>query len=131
MSALPVVNLGNCCCCAWILFGGVLAAYLMQHNHPLPIHVGDGAIVGLMAGVVGAFVWVILSVPVSMAMAPMQQRMTQRVLENASNLTPELRAILENVSGSPSIGFGLVIGFFLMLVVSTLFGMLGGLFGAL
>jgi ABC-type phosphate transport system permease subunit len=130
LSALPIINIGNCCC-AWILFGGALAAYLMQQNHPAPINVGDGAIVGLIAGLIGAFVWLILSVPIGIAMAPMQQRMTQRVLENASDLAPELRTFLESVSGSPTIGFGLLIGFFLMLVVSTLFGMLGGLFGAL
>ena len=36
LSALPVINLANCCC-AWILFGGALAAYLMQQSHPEPI----------------------------------------------------------------------------------------------
>ena len=56
LSALPVINLANCCC-AWILFGGALSAYLMQQNHPEPIQVGDGAIAGLLAGVMGAFVW--------------------------------------------------------------------------
>src|SRR6476659_10467072 len=110
LSALPVINLANCCC-AWILFGGALAAYLMQQNHPAPINVGDGAIVGLIAGLIGAFVWLLLSVPIGIAMAPMQQRMTQRVLENTSDLPPELRTFLESVSGSPTIGFGLLIGF--------------------
>ncbi len=69
LSALPVVN---CCCCAWILFGGALASYLMQQNHPEPIEVGDGAIVGLLAGVIGAFVWLIVSIPINTAMAPDQ-----------------------------------------------------------
>ena len=41
------------------------------------------------------------------------------------------RAAREHVSSGPAIGLGLVFGFFVMLVVSTLFGMLGGLFGAL
>src|SRR6186997_2833308 len=82
LSALPVINIANCCC-AWILFGGALAAYLMQQNHPEPIQVGDGAIVGLLAGVTGAFVWLVLSIPIGIAMAPMQSRMTQRVLRDA------------------------------------------------
>ena len=73
LSALPVINLANCCC-AWILFGGALAAYLMQQNHPEPIQIGDGAIVGLLAGLVGAFVWLIVSIPISMVMAPFQSR---------------------------------------------------------
>ena len=45
LSALPVVSVANVCCCAWIVFGGALAAYLMQANHPEPIQIGDGAIV--------------------------------------------------------------------------------------
>jgi hypothetical protein len=130
LSVLPVINLANCCC-AWILFGGALAAYLMQQSHPEPIQVGDGAIVGLLAGLVGAFVWLILSVPINMAMAPLQSEMSQRMLRDASDLAPELRGLLESLSGGPAIGIGLLFGFFVMLVISTLFGMLGGLFGAL
>jgi hypothetical protein len=130
LSALPVINVANCCC-AWILFGGALAAYLMQANHPEPIQVGDGAIVGLLAGLIGAVVWLIVSVPINIVMAPLQNEMTQRFLRDASDLPPELRTMLESFSGGATIGIGLVFGFFVMLVVSTLFGMLGGLFGAL
>ena len=130
LSALPVINLANCCC-AWILFGGALAAYLMQQNHPEPIMIGDGAIVGLLAGVIGAFVWVVASVPIGIALAPFQARMTQEALRNATELAPEMRAFLEQFSGGPTIGLGLLLGFFVMMVISTLFGMLGGLFGAL
>ena len=85
LSALPVINLANCCC-AWILFGGALAAYLMQQNHAEPIMIGDGAIVGLLAGVIGALVWVIVSVPITLAMAPFQAAMTQDFLSNARDL---------------------------------------------
>lgn len=130
LSALPVINLANCCC-AWILFGGALAAYLMQQNHPYPIETGDGAIVGLMAGVIGAFVWVIASVPISAAMVPFQSDMAGRIIRDAGEMAPEMRAIFENMAGAPVIGLGLVLGFFVMLCVSSVFGMLGGLFGAL
>ena len=130
LSALPVINLANCCC-AWILFGGALSAYLMQQNHPEPIQTGDGAIVGLLAGIIGAFVWVIASVPISVALAPFQSQMTSRMMRDAVDMAPELRSMIENLSGAPAIGIGLVVGFLVMLVVSSLFGMLGGLFGAL
>ena len=130
LSALPVINLANCCC-AWILFGGALSAYLMQQNHPQPIQSGDGAIVGLLAGIIGAFVWVIVSVPISVALAPFQSEVTSRVMRDAAGMAPELRGMIENMSGAPAIGIGLIFGFFVMLVVSSLFGMLGGLFGAL
>ena len=130
LSALPVINLANCCC-AWILFGGALSAYLMQQNHPEPIQTGDGAIVGLLAGIIGAFVWVIVSVPIGVAMAPFQSAMAERAMRDAAEMAPELRGIFENMSGAPAIGIGLIFGFFVMLCVSTVFGMIGGLFGAL
>jgi len=130
LSALPVINLANCCC-AWILFGGALSAYLMQQNHPEPIQIGDGAIAGLLAGVIGAFVWVVVSVPISAMMAPFQSEMANRALRDATEMAPELRGIFENLAGAPAIGIGLIFGFFVMLCVSTVFGMLGGLFGAL
>ena len=130
LSALPLINLANCCC-AWILFGGALAAYLMQQNHPEPIMIGDGAIVGLLSGLVGAFVWLIASIPIGMALAPFQSRMAQETLRNTTDLPPELRSLLEQFSGAPAIGVGMILMFFVMLVICTLFGMLGGLFGAL
>ena len=131
LSALPVVSVANVCCCAWIVFGGALAAYLMQANHPEPIHIGDGAIVGLLAGLVGAFVWLIAFIPINSVMAPFESRMAQRAIENASNVAPELRELLQGMSSGPSIGLGLIFMFFVMLVVGTTFGMFGGLFGAL
>jgi hypothetical protein len=130
LSALPVINLANCCC-AWVLFGGALSAYLMQQNHPEPIQIGDGAIVGLLAGIVGAFVWLVVSVPLSAAMAPFQMEMANRAIRDAADMAPELRAIFESMAGAPAIGLGLILGFFVMLCVSSVFGMLGGLFGAL
>jgi hypothetical protein len=130
LSALPVINLANCCC-AWILFGGALAAYLMQQNHPDPIQVGDGAVVGLLAGIVGAFVWLIVSVPLSTALAPFQSEMAGRMIRDAGEMAPEMRAIFENMAGAPAIGLGLILGFFVMLCISSVFGMVGGLFGAL
>lgn len=130
LSALPVINLANCCC-AWILFGGALAAYLMQQDHPYPIEAGDGAVVGLLAGVIGSFVWVIASVPVSAMVAPLQSDMAGRIIRDAGDMAPEMREIFENMAGAPAIGLTLVLGFFVMLCVSSVFGMLGGLFGAL
>ena len=51
LSALPLVAAGNLCCCLWVVSGGVVAAYLLQQNQSAPITPGDGALVGLLAGV--------------------------------------------------------------------------------
>src|SRR5918995_4891205 len=83
LSALPVVNIGNFCCCAWVLLGGVLAAYLMQQNHPAPVAAGDGALVGLMAGAIGAVVGSLLAIPISMVMGPYQMQILEREIGRA------------------------------------------------
>jgi hypothetical protein len=131
LSALPVVNLVNVCCCGWVLFGGALAAYLMQQNHPAPITPVDGAIVGLLAGVVGAGVNTLLSIPLAMMMGPFQAQIIERMLETGRDLPPEARTILENMRGGTAIGVGVVFGFFVMLVVGSFFGAIGGLLGSL
>ncbi|MCA1583430.1 MAG: hypothetical protein LC791_01195 [Acidobacteria bacterium] len=129
LSALPVINLANCCC-AWILFGGGLAAYLMQQNYPGRIGVGDGALVGLLAGLIGAFVWAVVSIPLNLAIGPLETRMFENVLSNP-DLPPEFRALFENFQGGMVIGAAWLVFFFLMLFICALFGMVGGLFGAL
>ena len=53
LSALPIVAAGNLCCCLWIISGGVVAAYLLQQNQSAPVTPGDGALVGLLAGMAG------------------------------------------------------------------------------
>ena len=50
LSALPLVNVGNCCCCMWVIAGGMLAVYLRQQNTPFAVSSSEGALVGLMAG---------------------------------------------------------------------------------
>jgi hypothetical protein len=131
LSALPIINAANCCC-AWILFGGALAAYLMQQGDPDPIGAGDGALVGLLAGVAGACIWLILSIPINAALAPFQDQLMQRALRQATGMAPEARAFLERLAArGPATGLSLVFSFVVMLCISSVFGMFGGLFGAL
>lgn len=128
LSALPVINLANCCC-AWILFGGGLAAYLMQQQRTDPITVGDGALVGLMAGAIGAVVWTIVAIPLSAVLLPFQTGMLEQAL--SSDMPPEAREFLEALKSGPVMGVAAVVGFFITLCVCSVFGMVGGLFGAL
>ena len=71
----------------------MIAAYLLQEREPNPIQVGDGALVGLMAGVIGAFVYLVLSIPITLLMAPMQSAVTERIV-NDGNFPPEVREML-------------------------------------
>ncbi len=79
LSALPIINIANCCC-LWIIGGGVLATYLTQQNHPYPIAASDGALAGLLAGLIGGVLGTMLSIPVEMMMGPVQKQIMERVL---------------------------------------------------
>ncbi|MBI1875314.1 MAG: hypothetical protein HYS05_15710 [Acidobacteria bacterium] len=129
LSALPFINLANCCC-LWWLGGGAVAAYLLQANTPRPVTAGDGAVVGLMAGVVGAFVWAVVSIPVDLIMGPFQRALFNRMLSTTADMPGPARAILENVGAGAGIIVSIVIGFVFMLIMGTIFTTFGGVLGA-
>ena len=123
LSALPFVDAGNLCCCLWIVSGGAVAAYLLQQNQPGPIAPGDGALVGLMAGVTSALVYLVLSIPIALILAPYQREVLER-------LTP----IFDEWPVSPltymSGPLGVFMRFMAQLFEGVVFSTIGGLVGA-
>jgi len=128
LSALPVVNFANCCC-LWIVAGGMLAAYLdtAPPHQRTPLR---GALEGLLAGAVGAFVWLLASMAIDVVLGPIQQRFLESALENASDMAPEVRGWLEEAAESGKGPFRFVVGFVFQMCVGLAFGALGGLLGA-
>jgi uncharacterized protein YqgC (DUF456 family) len=124
LSALPVVNFGNCCC-LWILGGGALAAYLDQQSLGRHTTAGRGALIGLAAGVAGAFVWLIASLLIDPLIGPMQQRLVGEFLQIAQDVPPEVRDSLESIGeGRSPIGY--LLGFVFTLCLGSLFSAIGG-----
>lgn len=130
LSALPIISLGNVCCCLWVLAGGAVAAYVLQANQPTPITPGDGATVGLLAGVIGSVVQLVLSIPIGMVMGPIQGRVFERVLENARDMPDNVRPLLDALRHGGFSVLGAILGFFVFLVIAVVFSTIGGLIGA-
>lgn len=134
LTVLPVVNLVNLCCCAWVICGGALAAYLLQQNQPAPITPGDGVLVGVMAGVFGAIIGSVLAVPMALALGPFQAAMLERALETARDMPPEVRDLFEQwrygMAEGVALGATFVVSLLLSLVFYSIFGLIGGLLGA-
>jgi hypothetical protein len=134
LSALPIVSVANACCCLWIVCGGLVAAYVLQQNQSAPITPGDGALVGLLAGIFGALVQVALSIPIGLIIGPMERELMQRVLEMAGNIPPDIRDAFERYSREGRTGALLILGRIVELVfwmvIGSLFSTLGGLLGA-
>ena len=126
MSALPIVNAGNCCCCLWVLAGGALAVYLRQQNSPVPLTAAEGALVGLLAGAFGGVIGVVLMIPIQMLIGPMQAEWMSRIMAGNEDMPPELREMMDRaMAGGAFRAAGAIIN----IVMSTIFGMLGGLLG--
>lgn len=125
LSALPIINIGNCCC-LWVIGGGVLATYLMQQNHPYPVAAADGALAGLLAGLTGGVLGTLLSIPVEMMMGPVQKQLMERILSSQQDIPEGTRRMIENMNvGAVAVAFKLVFSVF----IGAVFGMLGGLLG--
>ena len=133
LSALPVVNFGNCCCCLWVVAGGALAAYLLQQDDPGPISTADAATVGLLAGAVGAIVGTLVSIPMNLLTAPLLQGWIDEALRTADDMPPEWRQVLEGWSTGRGTGTSIALGLLgltLSLVIDAVFATVGGAIGA-
>lgn len=134
LSNVPIVNMGNCLCCMWVILGGFIAAYLYQKDLPegQPFNPGDGAIIGLLAGVFGALFGTLISV-LFMAIGdfhPFNQIM-EGLLDYRGDLSAELEQILEDIQyGEGFTPFFVVMALFFSLIIDCIFGLLGGIIGA-
>ena len=128
LSALPVISLANCCC-LWIIAGGMLAAYVDQ-TPGRPAGVARGALDGLAAGVVGAFVWLGASLAIDVVIGPLQERLLSSVLSSNADMPPEVRAWLEGIADRSAGPLRYVAGFMFHLLAGTIFATLGGFLGA-
>jgi hypothetical protein len=127
LSALPVVSAANACCCLWVVVGGVLTAYLQQSARPEPLDTGEAALGGLIAGVVGAVLY--LLVLVLMLSGEIGQSVTEQLraaLESNPQIPTEVRdrVLAITAGGSFVLLFGVI-----MVPVYGVFAMLGALLG--
>jgi|ERR1051326_8065013 uncharacterized protein YacL len=62
LSAIPYIDT---CCCVWSIVGGGLACYLYMKSSSTRIGPGDGAMLGGLAGVIGALIYLIIGLPIA------------------------------------------------------------------
>jgi hypothetical protein len=129
LSALPIIAAGNLCCCLWVMSGGFISAYLLQQGQAAPITPADGALTGFLAGIGGAFVYLVISVPIDLTFGPMEREMLRRMVENMGGAEG-----FRSYAGRADVMAGpirAVVGFVLMLVAGSIFSTIGGLIGVL
>lgn len=128
LSALPIISAGNLCCCLWVVSGGLLAAYLLQQNRTGPITAADGAIVGLLAGLIGATCQFVLSIPIGLLVGPVERQMLERLREMSGSGVAEFN--LDRGPGLVGIVILRVIAFMFTLVIGSIVSTVAGAVGA-
>ncbi len=127
LSVIPFVSAVNICCCLWAILGGMLATYLYVKNSPMPASAGDGAVLGVIAGAIGAVIHFVIGIPIALAMGPVMRDMIVRLMQNVDPRQAEVMRQQFEAQGNaiaPLIIQSLVISALLFV-----FAILGGLLG--
>lgn len=126
LSALPVVNWVNICCCLWVVVGGALVVYLQQQRTPLPVETSDGVIGGLIAGLVGAVIFTLLNAAIMAMTGVVMEEQLRQAFENAPDMPPEARDMMLRLFSGGSV---FILTMLIMLPIYAVFSMLGALLG--
>jgi hypothetical protein len=133
LSSLPLINLLNFVCCAWVLGGGVLASYLYVKNSPACVTLGRGAAVGLLAGLIGAIVNALFTIPLYLLISRAGEGMAayfQQMLDRFPNLPTETREAFRVLfTGKDMNALFFVSSALVMLAIYCPVAMLGGTIG--
>lgn len=130
-SATPFLNFLNCACCSLVLLGGFLAAHLYLKQLPPATQPpwGEVAVVGLLAGVIGAVVTAVVSLPIAVLGWGSGMWSAFQETFSDSNLPPELRNLFATMgSGTLAVG-AILISLVFNLFIYSLFATLGALLG--
>ena len=124
LANLPLLNFINCFLCLWVWVGGILGVVFyrrFQHGGP-DLTPGQGAGLGAIAGLIGAFVGVVVFAATSFISMPLMARLAE---------TFQVQGDLPFRTGGPGAVIASTFFFFLVNVVAyPFFGALSGLVGA-
>jgi hypothetical protein len=101
LSAIPFLNY---CCCIWGIGGGILAGFLYIKSSPIPVKVGEGAVIGVLTGIVGAVLYFIIGVPLAYFLsgantAQLEEALTRAGVQLPAGLSGVLLFVLGGLMG--------------------------------
>jgi hypothetical protein len=120
LSAIPAVNY---CCCIWAVIGGVVAAYLYVKKSPMPVSIGDGAVLGAIAGAIGIALIIIIGIPLNLLLGAALMSVFQ-------GMVPPDQAAQMNQMMAAGVGIASAIkSAVIVSIIAVIFSAIGGLIG--
>ena len=132
LSGIPYVRLGNVLCCLWVILGGAFASYLYIKQSATPVNMGEGALIGALAGVIGTFVELIVGVPLTILTGYPENKLIVSLLERVDPQKAELyqqqvQHLLDRSFGEQFFYSIFSLGTLLNLLITAVLALLGGL----
>ena len=133
-SAIPIIGMFNCACCAWVLMGGLLAAYLYVKESSVPVSLGRGAALGLITGAIGSIICTLFSIPILLLSGGPGgfnfAAMLQQQMDKMPNVPLETRQAMEKLAAGGGLAFlFIILGIFFSLIAFSIFGLIGSTIG--
>jgi len=128
LSGIPGLNLGNCCC-LWQILGGAMAGWILCRSAGNPVRAGEGALVGLFSGLIGAMIFSVMTA-LSYLWNPDDLNFSmEQVLQGQDlQIPPEAQAVLDqamSIITHPALALGVLL--FFSLIIFAILAMIGAL----
>jgi hypothetical protein len=132
LSGIPYVRLGNIFCCLWVVLGGALASYLYIKQSAAPMNMGEGALIGALAGAIGTFVELIVGVPLMILTGYPENKLIVGLLERVNPQQAEIyqsrvQELLDRSFGEQFFYHVFSLGTLLNLLITVVLALVGGL----
>jgi hypothetical protein len=132
--SIPFLNLANLCCCLGVMVGGAVAAKVLINRSPyLPVSSADGAVAGVLAGVIGAGIHLLVGIPLGLVFNEASVSLLRQISSRLNE--PQIREMIEQqmraVQDQPIAErlMGALFSWFVISVISVGFATLGGVIG--
>jgi len=125
------LGLINLLCCAGVIIGALVAVWHYTDTHKLTIPAGQGAVIGLLAGLVGTVISLMLNYILIEMGIRSDQAITQFILNSFGDSMPpeQYDAMAEQMNSEMTLSAYMANGLFAA-VISLVFGAIGGAIGA-
>jgi len=130
LSWIPVIAMGNCLCCMWILLGGAAGAFWYRKKSPpgASISGGEAAMVGLLSGIFGALFHTFLTYAfLAVTGLNLGQGFLETLIDNAGTIPAEIEDLLLELREEGMSPLFVFAGLFISIIVNSLFGMIGAI----